>query len=100
MSAQITLMTVCLMLSGCVGASELKHAPLNADNNANVLLFGGNILLQPAYYNLDLGDPNNYPVANNVVENTFWLGVYPGLTKEMLDFVIEKTKQFLESNTN
>ena len=33
MSAQITLMTVCLMLSGCVGASELKHAPLNADNN-------------------------------------------------------------------
>jgi CDP-6-deoxy-D-xylo-4-hexulose-3-dehydrase len=57
-------------------------------------------LLQPAYYNLDLGDPNNYPVANNVVENTFWLGVYPGLTKEMLDFVIEKTKQFLESNTN
>ena len=64
------------------------------------LLFGGNILLQPAYYNLDLGDPNNYPVANNVVENTFWLGVYPGLTKEMLDFVIEKTKQFLESNKN
>ena len=44
MSAQITLMTVCLMLSGCVGASELKHAPLNADNNANVLLFGGNII--------------------------------------------------------
>ena len=44
MSAQITLMTVCLMLSGCIGASELKHAPLNADNNANVLLFGGNII--------------------------------------------------------
>ena len=44
MSAQITLMTVCLMLSGCVGASELKHAPLNTDNNANVILFGGNII--------------------------------------------------------
>ena len=45
MSTQITLMTVCLMLSGCVGASELKHAPLNADSSANVLLFGGNICL-------------------------------------------------------
>lgn len=44
MRAQFTLITVCLILSGCVGASELKHVSLSADNSANVLVFGGNII--------------------------------------------------------
>ena len=34
--------------------------------------------------------------ANKIVNNTFLLGVYPGLTNEMLDFVINTTKEFLE----
>ena len=62
------------------------------------LLFAGNILLQPAYMDMNLGVPEDYPVANNVSENTFWLGVYPGLTKEMLDFVVDSTKEFLDEN--
>ena len=62
------------------------------------LLFAGNILLQPAYMDMNLGIPEDYPVANNVSENTFWLGVYPGLTKEMLDFVVDSTKEFLDEN--
>jgi CDP-6-deoxy-D-xylo-4-hexulose-3-dehydrase len=62
------------------------------------LLFAGNILLQPAYMEMNLGAPEDYPVANNVSENTFWLGVYPGLTKEMLDFVVDSTKEFLDEN--
>jgi dTDP-4-amino-4,6-dideoxygalactose transaminase len=47
---------------------------------------------------MNLGIPEDYPVANNVSENTFWLGVYPGLTKEMLDFVVDSTKEFLDEN--
>ena len=62
------------------------------------LLFAGNILLQPAYMDLKLGKPEDFPVANNVSENTFWLGVFPGLTKEMLDFVVNSTREFLDHN--
>ena len=62
-------------------------------------LFGGNILLQPAYYDLNLGKPEEYPIANKVVNNTFWLGVYPGLNSEMLDFIIETTKTFIQEKS-
>ena len=60
------------------------------------LLFGGNITLQPAYQDIELGNPEDFPIANKIVNNTFWLGVYPGLTNEMLDFVINTTKEFIE----
>ena len=33
-----------------------------------------------------------------VMENSFWIGVYPGLTKEMLDFSIEKIESFFGVN--
>ncbi|NDB80860.1 lipopolysaccharide biosynthesis protein RfbH, partial [archaeon] len=62
---------------------------LSSNNIGTRFLFGGNILLQPAYIDLELGNSDDYPVANNVVNNTFWIGVYPGLTIEMLDFVIK-----------
>jgi CDP-6-deoxy-D-xylo-4-hexulose-3-dehydrase len=62
---------------------------------ATRLLFGGNITLQPAYQNIELGKSKDFPIANQIVNNTFWLGVYPGLTKEMLDFVIKSTSEFL-----
>ena len=62
-------------------------------------LFGGNILLQPAYSDLNLGNPEEYPIANKVVNNTFWIGVYPGLSTEMLDFIIESTATFIEEKS-
>ena len=69
---------------------------LSSNNIGTRFLFGGNILLQPAYINLNLGNPDDFPVANNIVNNTFWLGVYPGLTREMLDFVIETMAEFIK----
>ena len=47
---------------------------------------------------LKLEKQEDFPVANNVSENTFWLGVFPGLTKEMLDFVVNSTREFLDHN--
>lgn len=61
------------------------------------LLFAGNILLQPAYLRKNFDNANNFPIANKIVENTFWLGVYPGLNKKHLDFIIEVTREFLLS---
>lgn len=69
------------------------------ENNIGTrLLFAGNIILQPAYIDLNMGKPEEFPVANSVVENTFWLGVYPGLTTEHLDFVIKTTREFISNN--
>lgn len=59
------------------------------------LLFAGNILKQPAYKNVDfrvVGDLTNTDI---VMKRSFWVGVYPGLTKPMLDYVIESISDFM-----
>ncbi len=72
----------------------LKHYDKN--NIGTRLLFAGNITLQPAYIDLNLGSFEEFPVANKVVEKTFWLGVYPGLNEEHLEFVVKTTKEFTD----
>ena len=62
------------------------------------LLFAGNILKQPGYMNIKhrvVGDLEN---ADQIMRNGFWLGVYPGLTSEMIDFVLASVKEFVNSN--
>jgi CDP-6-deoxy-D-xylo-4-hexulose-3-dehydrase len=51
------------------------------------LLFGGNLACQPAYKGRDFRIIGELPNTNLVMNNVFWVGVYPGLTKPMLDFV-------------
>ena len=60
------------------------------------LLFAGNLLKQPAYMNIEhrvIGDLQN---SDLVMTNTFWLGVYPGLTSEMLEYVSDVIHEFVE----
>lgn len=59
------------------------------------LLFGGNLTRQPAYRDVDfrvVGDLTNTDI---VTERTFWVGVYPGLNVEMLQYVIDSIKSFV-----
>jgi CDP-6-deoxy-D-xylo-4-hexulose-3-dehydrase len=59
------------------------------------LLFAGNILKQPAYKDIKfrvVGDLTNTDI---VMKRSFWVGVYPGLTKPMLDYVIESISDFM-----
>jgi CDP-6-deoxy-D-xylo-4-hexulose-3-dehydrase len=59
------------------------------------LLFAGNITKQPAYKNVDfrvVGDLTNTDV---VMIRSFWVGVYPGLTTHMMDYVIESITDFM-----
>jgi CDP-6-deoxy-D-xylo-4-hexulose-3-dehydrase len=57
-------------------------------------LFGGNLVRQPAYEGLDyrvVGDLEN---TDFVMERSFWIGLYPGLTEAMLDYVVEVLHNF------
>jgi CDP-6-deoxy-D-xylo-4-hexulose-3-dehydrase len=56
---------------------------------ATRLLFGGNLLRQPAYLNTEHRKIGDLPVADFVMNNVFWIGVYPGLSGGQVDFMIE-----------
>lgn len=58
------------------------------------LLFAGNLTRQPYFEHVNyrvVGDLTN---TDLIMNNTFWIGVYPGLTQEHLDFVIGKFEEF------
>jgi CDP-6-deoxy-D-xylo-4-hexulose-3-dehydrase len=58
------------------------------------LLFAGNLTRQPYFEGVEyrvVGDLTN---TDLIMNNTVWIGVYPGLSTEHLDFVIEKFEEF------
>jgi CDP-6-deoxy-D-xylo-4-hexulose-3-dehydrase len=61
------------------------------------LLFGGNLMRQPAYIGMPHRIVGPLTNADIITDNTFWLGVYPGLTDEMVDFMIATVAEFIES---
>jgi CDP-6-deoxy-D-xylo-4-hexulose-3-dehydrase len=68
---------------------------LNENKIATRLLFGGNLLRQPAFMGTPrrvIGDLKNTDVVMN---DTFWIGVWPGLTNPMLDYMIESLRVIL-----
>jgi CDP-4-dehydro-6-deoxyglucose reductase, E1 len=64
---------------------------------ATRLLFGGNLLRQPAYKGRPHRTPGPVPNADFVAERTLWLGVYPGITDEMVDYVVGVIRDFVAS---
>jgi CDP-6-deoxy-D-xylo-4-hexulose-3-dehydrase len=64
---------------------------------ATRLLFGGDLTQQPAYRDIPhrvVGELRN---TQTIMNDTFWIGVYPGLTEPMLDYVIEQFHRFMNS---
>ena len=58
-------------------------------------LFGGNLLRQPAYQGHDIRVVGDLTNADVITEGTFWIGVYPGLSEEMIDFMIGTVHEFV-----
>ena len=59
------------------------------------MLFGGNYLKQPVFDEYRRSGKGyrvigNLPNSNRIMENCFWVGVYPGMRKAMLDFIVEQ----------
>ena len=64
---------------------------------ATRLLFGGNLLRQPAYQGIQhrkVGDLRN---SDFVMNHVLWMGVWPGLSQEMLTFVIETLHRMVKN---
>jgi CDP-6-deoxy-D-xylo-4-hexulose-3-dehydrase len=59
------------------------------------LLFAGNLTRQPYFEGRNYRISGELKNTDIVMNNTFWIGVYPGLTQEMLSYVVEKIESFL-----
>ena len=60
------------------------------------MLFGGNLLRQPAYRGVPHRVVGPLSETDRIMEATFWIGVYPGITLEMIAFVVETMRTFTE----
>ena len=67
---------------------------LEQNKIATRMLFGGNLTKQPAYKNTTYKIFGNLNNTDLVMNNLFWIGVYPGLTQEMLNYVCKQFDMF------
>jgi CDP-6-deoxy-D-xylo-4-hexulose-3-dehydrase len=66
---------------------------LNGKRIGTRQLFGGNLVRQPAYAGLNYRVVGDLGASDRVMNQAFWIGVYPGLTPAMLDYVLESINE-------
>ncbi len=59
-------------------------------------LFAGNILRQPGYKNIRCRVIGDLSVTNQVMERVFFVGVYPGLNNQMIDYMLAQFGEFIK----
>ena len=62
------------------------------------LLFAGNLTAQPYMQGANYRVSGDLTNTDNVMNNTFWIGVQPALTREMLEFAAQKIESYLGIN--
>ena len=58
------------------------------------LLFAGNLTRQPYMQGRNFRVSGELPRTDRIMNDTFWLGVYPGLSRDMLDYAAEQVETF------
>jgi len=76
----------------------VAHLELNGIQTR--MLFAGNLVKHPCF--TEMSDRNegfrvvgSLTVSDTIMKQTFWLGVYPGLSEEMIQWMVEKIKEFV-----
>jgi CDP-6-deoxy-D-xylo-4-hexulose-3-dehydrase len=62
---------------------------LESKKIATRLLFGGNLTRQPAYSGVHFRVAAPLDRTDSIMNNTFWIGVYPGITRPMIDYILQ-----------
>ena len=61
-------------------------------------LFAGNLLKHPCFETLENGVDyrvtGDLPNTEKIMNNSFWIGLYPGMSDEKLDYMISKIREF------
>ena len=73
---------------------------LEAHKIGTRLLFGGNLIRQPAYRGQTYRVVGDLARADEVMRRVFWIGVYPGLTTSMLDYVCDALEALCKGKTH
>jgi CDP-4-dehydro-6-deoxyglucose reductase, E1 len=69
------------------------------------MLFGGNLVRQPAWVRLRRDHPHAFRIAaklagaDQLMESAMFVGVYPGLSRLMLDYIVESVHDFVRGKT-
>jgi CDP-6-deoxy-D-xylo-4-hexulose-3-dehydrase len=77
---------------------------LDAKRIGNRMLFGGNLLRQPLMIQLTKDRPGAFRVAGDlkgadeIMKEVLFIGTYPGLTREMLDYIIATIHDFVNKH--
>ena len=70
---------------------------LESNNIATRMLFGGNLIKQPAYENIKCRVYKDLRNTDLIMNNLFWIGVYPGITKNKLNYIANTINRFLKN---
>lgn len=62
------------------------------------LLFGGNLIKQPAFKGVNFRVHSDLAVTDKVMNDSFWIGVWPGITEEMIDYMVDSLASVTEEN--
>jgi CDP-6-deoxy-D-xylo-4-hexulose-3-dehydrase len=83
------------------GSFETRNVLINYLNSKKIgtrLLFSGNVIKQPYMKNIKYRVHGNLTNSDFVMNSTFWVGIYPGLDKEKIDYVSDEIKNFFKKN--
>ncbi|HET9321221.1 MAG TPA: DegT/DnrJ/EryC1/StrS family aminotransferase, partial [Bryobacteraceae bacterium] len=58
-------------------------------------LFAGNLTRQPVFQGVNYRVSGDLTNTDTVMQRTFWVGVYSGLTEAMMDYVADAFRQFV-----
>jgi CDP-6-deoxy-D-xylo-4-hexulose-3-dehydrase len=58
------------------------------------LLFGGNLTKQPLYQDVHFRVVGDLKNTDRVMDGAFWIGLYPGLSEEMLEYSAASIREF------
>jgi CDP-6-deoxy-D-xylo-4-hexulose-3-dehydrase len=88
-----------LTLKETAGVSRVELTKFLDQNKIGTrLLFAGNLVRQPYFQDIEYRVSGELPNTDVTMNQTLWLGIYPGLGRDHLDFIVEKFEEFFGVN--